>query len=76
MGSTVNQREAGQAAPGVPRKAIESLAQELNLPVEQVERVYREQSAAIGTDARIKQFVPVLVTRSVRSELRRRQGGA
>lgn len=72
----MNQRETGRDVPGVPHKAIESLARELDLPLEQVEKVYREQAAAIEADARIKQFVPVLVARRVRSELRREKTAA
>jgi hypothetical protein len=56
-----------------PRKAIESLAQELNVPVEQVERVYRAQARAVDAGARIKNFVPVIVASRVRSEIRRQQ---
>jgi hypothetical protein len=56
-----------------PRTAMESLALELDLPVEEVERVYRAEARAVEADARIKNFVPVIVARRVRSELRRQQ---
>lgn len=55
------------------RAAMESLARELSVPVEQVEKACRRETAAIEADARIKSFVPVLVTSRVRSELRRQQ---
>lgn len=57
------------------RAAMESIARELSVPVDQVERACRREAAAIEADARIKSFVPVLVTSRVRSELRRRQRG-
>jgi hypothetical protein len=59
----------------VTRTAMESLARELRVPIEQVEKACRREAAAIEADARIKSFVPVLVTSRVRSELRRRQRG-
>ena len=52
---------------------MESLARELSVPVEQVEKACRREAEAIEAEARIKSFVPVLVTSRVRSELRRRQ---
>ena len=52
---------------------MESLARELSVPVEQVEKACRREAEAIEAAARIKSFVPVLVTSRVRSELRRRQ---
>lgn len=58
------------------RSAIESLAKELGVPVEQVERVYRAQVRAVETGARIKNFVPVIVASRVRSELRRQRRSA
>jgi len=58
-----------------PRTAMESLALELDLPVEEVERVYRAEARAVEAGARIKSFVPVIVARRVRSELRRQQRG-
>ena len=70
MNPTVNSHHpAGE----VSRAAMESLARELSVPVEQVEKACRREAEAIEADARIKSFVPVLVTSRVRSELRRRQ---
>lgn len=60
-------------AADAPRAALESLAQELGVPFEQVERVYREESRAVEAGARIRNFVPVIVASRVRSELRRQQ---
>ena len=70
MNPTVNSHPpAGE----VSRAAMESLARELSVPVEQVEKACRREAEAIEAEARIKSFVPVLVTSRVRSELRRRQ---
>ena len=70
MNPTVNSHHpAGE----VSRAVMESLARELSVPVEQVEKACRREAEAIEADARIKSFVPVLVTSRVRSELRRRQ---
>ena len=52
---------------------VHSLARELNLPLEHVARVYRDEAAKIETEARIKTFVPVIVRSRVRAELRRQQ---
>jgi len=59
----------------VTRAAMESLARELSVPLEQVEKACQREAEAIEPDARIKSFVPVLITSRVRSELRRRQRG-
>jgi len=58
-----------------PRTAMESLARELNVPVDEVERVYRAEARAVEAGARIKNFVPVIIASRVRSELRRQQRG-
>jgi len=52
---------------------VESLARELNMPFEQVERVYTEQVRQIEATARIKTFVGVIVASRVRAELRQQQ---
>jgi hypothetical protein len=54
---------------------MESLARELNVPVDEVERVYRAEARAVEAGARIKNFVPVIIASRVRSELRRQQRG-
>lgn len=65
---------AGQVTDS-PRAAVEALAHELCIPLEQVESVYRKQAAAIEASARIKNFVPLIVASRVRSELKRQQRG-
>jgi hypothetical protein len=53
--------------------AMHSLARELDLPLEHVARVYREEASKIAAEARIKTFVSVIVTSRVHAELRRQQ---
>jgi len=52
-------------------RAIERLAEELNLPVQEVQRSYSEVLKTLKRDATIKVFLPVLVSRSVKERLRR-----
>jgi hypothetical protein len=54
-------------------RAVDALARELNLPFEYVERVYLDEASALQASARVKNFVPALVTGRTRAELRRRQ---
>ena len=51
-------------------RAIERLAAELNLPVQEVRRSYTEVLNALKRDATIKVYLPVLVSRSVKERLR------
>lgn len=64
-----------QATTGVSQAAMESLARELDVPVEHVEQACERQAQALHAGARIKKFVGVLVTARVRSELRRQAHG-
>jgi len=50
--------------------AIESLAEESELPVEQVAEMYRVECAQLELVARIKTYVPVIASRRVRIQLR------
>jgi len=50
--------------------AIESLAQESAMPVEQVAELYRVECAQLELVARIKTYVPVIASRRVRIQLR------
>jgi hypothetical protein len=52
---------------------IDSLARELHLPFEQVERIFNEEARKIEATARIKTFVGVIVASRVRAELRQEQ---
>jgi len=54
-------------------RVVDTLARELKLPFEYVERVYLDEASALEASARVKKFVSVLVTGRTRAELRRRQ---
>ena len=56
--------------------AIDSLARELELPFEQVERVFNEEAGKIEATARSKTFVGVIVASRVRTELRQQRRAA
>jgi hypothetical protein len=73
MRSTVNQATGDRLATNATRGVVESLARELEMPLEHVERVYREEATKIEAEARIKTFVGVIVTRRVRVRLRELQ---
>jgi hypothetical protein len=53
------------------RAAIEGLAHDLDLPVDDVEAVFHSEMKRIESGARIKTFVSVLTVGSVRNRLRR-----
>ena len=55
---------------------IGSLARELDLPFEQVGRVFNEEAARIEATARIKTFVGVIVASRVRAALRQQRATA
>lgn len=48
------------------RGAIESLAQELGLPIDTVEMRYGALLREMGTRARVTEFLPVLVAKEIR----------
>lgn len=52
---------------------VHSLARELDVPLEHVARVYRAEAVKIEAEARIRTFLPVILARRVRAELRRQQ---
>jgi hypothetical protein len=45
------------------REVVADLAQRTRQPAERVERVYKEQLAIIGKDAKVTQFVALLAKR-------------
>ncbi len=53
----------------VHARAIERIAQELNLPVQVVQQSYSEVLNTLKRDAKIKTFLPVLVSRCVKERL-------
>jgi hypothetical protein len=73
------QRPAASGGPlsGVQEKeahlrAIERLARELDMPVQDVQQSYTEILEALKKNATIKAFLPVLVSRGVKERLRHR----
>jgi len=59
-------------AAGAPHVlAIESLAAELHMPVEDVWRAYEKQLAGLKMSARVHEFLPVFAMRKTRATLRR-----
>jgi hypothetical protein len=50
---------------------VNMLARELEMSVDQVERIYGEEASKIEANARIRTFIPVLVTSRVRAKFRR-----
>jgi ribosomal protein L34 len=57
------------------QRAIELLAQESQVPVDEVARLYRNEWAELEDGARVTGFVAILATRNVREVLRRRRIG-
>ena len=52
--------------------AIQKLAQELHMSAEEIRPSYMGTLAALRKDAKIKAFLPVLVSRSVKERLQHR----
>lgn len=57
------------------QRAIESLAQESQVPIDEVARLYDDQWAELEDGARITSFLAIFTTRNVREMLRRRGTG-
>lgn len=57
------------------QRAIELLAQESRVPVDEVARLYRNEWAELEDGARITGFLGIFTTRNVREMLRRRSIG-
>jgi len=53
-------------------RAIQKLAQELGVPVEEINRPYREILESLQKEAKVRAFLPILVSRSVKERLRQR----
>ncbi len=51
-------------------RAIQKLVQELGVPAEEVNRSYNEILDTLQKDAKVKAFLPVLVSRIVKERLR------
>jgi hypothetical protein len=54
-------------------RAINRLVQELGVPAEEVNRLYREHLEEMKKDIKVKTFLPILVSRAVKERLLRQQ---
>jgi hypothetical protein len=63
----LDEKEYGQHA-----RAIQKLAQELGVPVEEVNRSYWEILEVLKKEAKVRAFLPILVSRNVKERLRQR----
>ena len=57
------------------QRAIESLAEESQVPVNEVSRLYEDERAKLEVGARIKGFLGIFAIRNVRNMLRQRSPG-
>ena len=55
---------------------IQALANETHRPVDDVNRIYTEVFERLNSDARIKDFLVLLTSKTVRDELRHARPGA
>jgi uncharacterized protein (DUF2126 family) len=59
-----DEKEHGQHA-----RAIQKLAQELGIPVEEVNRSYHDILEALRKEAKVRVFLPIIVSRMVKERL-------
>jgi uncharacterized protein (DUF2126 family) len=66
------------AGPSADRdRVVDAIAQELDLPIEEVDAAYRQELTRLVARARIQRFVPTLAIHNTRKLLRhRRASGA
>jgi len=57
---------------GQHERAIQKLVKELGVPAEEVNRSYREILNVLKKDAKVRVFLPVLVSRIVKERIQRR----
>jgi hypothetical protein len=50
------------------KRAVESLADDLQLPIEEVASKYEEIRISISHSAKIKDFIPVLIVKKIRRQ--------
>lgn len=63
-----------EAEASLHRRAIESLAQQEQAPVDDVRMVYEAELESMKSYARVEQFLPTLARRRALAVLRRRRG--
>jgi hypothetical protein len=54
------------------RRAIERLARETELPIDEVAALYELERRALDETAKVKRFLPIFALRSVREQLLKR----
>lgn len=59
-----------KAPPVEYSRALVEMADELHVPIDYVDGVYRQQVSRLGARARIRQFIPALAIRATRQILR------
>jgi Protein of unknown function (DUF3562) len=57
------------------QRAIEFLARESQVPINEVAQLYEDERAGLAVGARITGFLPIFAIRNVRETLRRRSAG-
>jgi hypothetical protein len=57
-------------------RAIEALARESHLPIDQVAQLYEHELTGLKVGARVTSFLTILTTRKVREILRQRQSSS
>ena len=57
------------------QRAIEFLAKESQMPIDEVARLYEDKRAELAVGARLAGFVPIFAIRKVREMLRQRSTG-
>jgi hypothetical protein len=57
-------------------RAIEALARESHVPIDQVAQLYEHELTGLKVGARITDFLTILTTRKVREILRQRQSSS
>ena len=59
--------------PSLHQRAISSLAQESNCTIDEVTALYTREFEKLAVDARVRDFLPILAARHVKSSLRERE---
>ncbi len=72
----MNAVEPREQTPAVPYATVHGLAIELNVPEEEVARVYRNELQSLSDTARVRSFLQVFAARRVRERLRKGAGEA
>jgi hypothetical protein len=58
--------------PPVHREAVNALADDMQIPVDRVHKIYRIVLERFSKEARIRDYLPILVTKKVRNLMRKK----